>query len=1571
MTALNWNIFRTKFHQRERDAFESLAYMLFCYEHNIKIGIFRFKNQTGIETEPIEHNGQKIGFQAKFYDIKLSDNKDDIIQSLRKAKEKNPLLNKMLIYTNQELSEGRDKHQKKPSYLKTIEEVAIEVQLEIEWRVNSHFEKQLSVPENAYLFNWYFGAEKNIVDFLEQLTKHSEVILFPIHTSIHYGDRQLKIDRSSLVSKILSSPSKVIILSGDGGSGKTALVKEMWSRLRPIYVLKASEFNRPSISHLLKDFGEFGLVDFVAAHSEEVDRTFIIDSAEKLADLENQDVFIEFLSTLISNEWKIIFTTRNSFLDDLRFQMLEIYRLTFQTIVIENLTPSELRKLAEEFRFTTPKDAKVFSLIQNLFYLQEYLDHFNNTSNDLDYGDFRELLWQKRIQKSKIKKNNIHLEREKCFLEIAKRRCNTGDFFLTDLPCSGDILALLSSDEIIQYDDSQKGYFITHDIYEEWALQRLIENQFAKFTDFAVFFDTIGEALPMRRAFRSWLSDKLLQEDPGLRVFVENSFIDDKIPPFWKDELLISILLSECSTWFFETFESIILENDQYYLKSIVFLLRTACKEVDEIWEKINQVNVAQSGVFFTKPKGKGWEATIEFLYKHIAVISGEDLGIILPLLKDWNNQHSSGTITRLAGLFALHFYKDSELNESMGYPSTIEEQLLLIVLAAARELKTELTELGETLLQVPYSRRTVFNSLRNKILIDNNASIYFIYELPELTIRLLDQAWHKPQDEPTALGGGMNIDKYYAIRSHDYYPPSAYQTPVFSLLQADFSQTVQFILDFNNRSTLAYEESKYGNTLEVVELEVDGVIVKQLISQSLWCMHRGSSSPVTPYLLQSMHMALEKKLMSIAANSDGKNLVQWLKYLLKETRSASITAVVASVVLAYPEKLFEIALILFHQYLFFVYDNQRLIRENEVESIYSFWRGMDPHTKKFEDERIASCKEPHRRKTLESLVLESQFFRTGDVSQVQADRHKRAILDIIDKMYAATDGQDSKSEKYKVFRIFLARIDSRKMSPKVEHRDGKAFILFNPELANDLQQFSDEGAQQHAEMLKFRLLKTWGLDKFRNRHASGTYEQYEMHPRKVVEETKLFIEELKQGKNDFRLFDNCIPAFTCAALLKQYHKELSKKDLKFCRDVIMEFAVQPIEEGYEYQISDGVEAAISAIPYLYTLFPKDKNLYNFILLVILFDTYRIGEYKRVCDYSTEAINSILFHTEPKEANAILSCYLKFKPLLDDVTDPRKLYFENTTRIQALHQFIDRMEQDIGEALTDESLYYQIDFDALTITDFEMVFKSFPDGTKDPLHLEFIKKALEKFRNKLLLNDRCGNDDDDIDEGIEYRVKCRFIRKYARFLLWREANTVAEWVTPFISPFNVSNYMAMFISDVVLEQDRLQKYEQFWEIWQTLYQPIKQASLGSEGHHLDSIIHNYLLAWGYWQETAKEWHTLKSGDSVFFKKICGEMGAHKEVLYSIARLLNEIGSSYLNEGVYWVADMIVNNKKYVNEDIHPNTIYYLNQIARKFIYLNRTKIKSNRMLRSRILIVLNFLFGQGSVTGYLLREEVF
>ena len=90
---INWKAFEAKYDNREQWAFENLSYFLFCTEMEYRTGIFRYYNQTGIETEPIEKDGKHFGFQAKY-----SKNKHAIIDSITKAKNKNSQLTNIYLF---------------------------------------------------------------------------------------------------------------------------------------------------------------------------------------------------------------------------------------------------------------------------------------------------------------------------------------------------------------------------------------------------------------------------------------------------------------------------------------------------------------------------------------------------------------------------------------------------------------------------------------------------------------------------------------------------------------------------------------------------------------------------------------------------------------------------------------------------------------------------------------------------------------------------------------------------------------------------------------------------------------------------------------------------------------------------------------------------------------------------------------------------------------------------------------------------------------------------------------------------------------------------------------------------------------------------------------------------------------------------------------------------------------------------------------------------------------------------------------------------------------------------------
>ena len=123
-------------------------------------------------------------------------------------------------------------------------------------------------------------------------------------------------------------------------------------------------------------------------------------------------------------------------------------------------------------------------------------------------------------------------------------------------------------------------------------------------------------------------------------------------------------------------------------------------------------------------------------------------------------------------------------------------------------------------------------------------------------------------------------------------------------------------------------------------------------------------------------------------------------------------------------------------------------------------------------------------------------------------------------------------------------------------------------------------------------------------------------------------------------------------------------------------------------------------------------------------------------------------------------------------------------------------------------------------------------------------------------------------------------------------------------------------------------------------------------------------------ESVTSWHTLGDGDKRFLKEISQEIGHCPSTLYSISRLLNGIGSHYLDDGILWISDMLTNNQNLLAAELKKNTVYHMENVTRKYIYKNQTKIRGSKELKEKILVLLNFLIEKGSVIGYMLRERI-
>lgn len=1606
---VNWDGFGEKFNKDKQGAFERLCYLLFCKEHGKNTGIFRFKNHAGIETDPVGYNGKVIGWQAKFYATRLSEHENDFISSIETAKTRHPTINKIIFYTNQEF--GQDPQGTDPAYKIKIENHAKAQDVEIEWRTASYFESPFVCEENFVITQHFFSLRKGVLDSIQALSTHTESVLKLVHSEIVWRDEKIKLDRSivaeDLQRTLRSSP--LVILSGGAGVGKTAVVKDFHKAQKsvaPCFLFKATQFNKySSVDELLGIFGELTLSDFIKEHEDIETKYFVIDSAEKLSDIENREVFQIFLSTLLKSGWKMVFTVRYPYLDDLKFQLKEIYYTTFQSLNIPDLAAEELEKLSVAHRFHLPQNERLCGLLQIPLYLNEYLQNYEEITSNITYAEFRGLIWRKHIQCSAYQKNNLHMRREECFLSVAQERANSGNFFVKAPGCDQEALSRLALDEIVQWDANAGGYFITHDVYEEWALEKIIERSFRRAQDYEGFYQEIGSSLPVRRAFRSWLSDKLLLNDEAAKKCIECTVSNAQIDRHWKDEVLVSVLLSDYSAVFFDHFAEELLrapetrgsfsvpsnavQTDRVSYKSedrllyrILFLLRIACKTIDEDFLYhlgLTKTEGTALKTIFTIPKGKGWDCVIAFVNKHKTELQFRYLNALLPVLDDWNRKNKEGETTRNASQVALFYYEELTKQDGFYFSSDddIKDKLIRTILNGSHEIKTELTRIvDEVVARNDASHRGRYYELARVALSSLIQSAEIAKNLPQEVMRLANLFWFYTPPKASRYSEYRNdIEQYFDLAgSHfEYYPASALQTPVLQLLQTSPQEAVDFILSVTNRSIEYFAQSEFArHEVETVEVCIEGsqTPIQQYICHRIWNIYRGTQ--VAPSLLESMHMALERWLLMVVAKvAAPQTLEAWCLYLIKNSRSASITAVVASVVLAEPSKLFNVACVLFRTKEFFFYDMARRQLDMTARSTYAI--SHDPEGI-FKNERLQTCDDKHRSHTLEDQALSYQLFVSKEEGEEVAKKRQEMLWKIFDEYYAQIPDTSQETEHDKVWRLCLARMDRRKMTITTETKDDQLLVRFNPNLDPELKKYSEDSLAKSSESTQYVSLKLWSYYRFgRNEEEYKKYPQYDDDIQLVISDTKKIIEGLQSDETEdksFTLFYHSVPPYTCAVLIRDHFDVLASQEKEFCKKIILEYASLPLHGDYQYQISDGVNAAINTLPLLLKPFAQDAKVIKETLLFTLFDAHPIGVHQCLADYSVSAIVQNLWKERPEDANALLLGYLLLKPKFDDLSETirRENYKKNLYRLSyhsVLRRFRAEHESDLSHIVSNQLTYNDlanldnIDSDTLVRT-----FLLLPLRTTDCNHKRFASELFPILARRMFHQN-------DGDERVDYTLKHRFLEKFAYFVLTSAKEDIEVYLQPFLNGFGSFRDVDSIFSEFILAEDKLNQYDEFWFVWNQFYPKIRELCKSTDHRlHSANIVYNYLLAWPYWKEDAKEWHSLKEREKKFIKKVAEEIGDHPAVLYALSKLLNEIGSDFLNDGIFWISDIFRKNPTLSTEKLEVNTIYYLENLARRYILGNHHKIRTILQIKNQILVMLNFLLEKGSVAAYLLREDI-
>jgi len=1143
-------------------------------------------------------------------------------------------------------------------------------------------------------------------------------------------------------------------------------------------------------------------------------------------------------------------------------------------------------------------------------------------------------------------------------LQIVKDKAESGCFYIDPNSYNKKATELLNADEVLGYDESILCYFIAHDVIEELALRKLLDKKYALKSSIEGFLESIGSTLTIRRAFRVWLLDKIESEPEQVRLLIDATLSQSSLSAYWRDESLISILTSTKANEFFNSIETKLTENDFELMYRLTFLLRTACKEYDStIASRLMNNNTSEDYLknVFTQPKGQGWDFTINFIFKHRESL--KNWRTIVPLLQDWTRKHRQGSTTSSAGKIALYKYEELMSDDHSRYSERdIEDHLVNVILNSAGEIKDELSGYFESVLNHDKPQRDKLVETLLTSLIDSAETVK---ALPEYVEKLAWLYWvAQPRDYEDYHGYRVrDIEREFGLSSfceHHYHPESAYQTPVYYMLRCHPVKTFDFIIKLTNHSVETYAKSDRGKDVKAIPLIIEGAEYEHHIDCLLWNLYRGVSGG--PDLLQSIHMALEKWLLELAEEDDGRLIEAICKDLLKKSLSASITSVIVSIILAHPRKTFNVASLLFKIPELFIYDTRRYVADQTVRSLYSIGYGYDGKDY-LRDERLKTCEDDFRKQSLEHVALNYQLISYDE--EPIFEKSREIVWGILDEHYANLPPEHDQDEFDRTWRTYLARMDSRKMELKIESQEGnKTVISLNPAMDSKLKERNEQILSNLNDQNRYISLLMWSESKFRNeKEILSKYGQFNNDAKRVFGDTKAIVAQLElECDGTFELFYKNLPVYSCAVLLRDYVSSLEMEEINFCKDVIMSYISTLIEGDANYQFHDASEPAIATLPVIVNMFPDLMKGLKMVFLNLLFLG---GETSKLVKHS---IQNLMWDTFTNDALSILMGYMILNERYEDRRESRLKERDYDYQYDSIHdvkrRFVSQNE-DIMISIIDNDL----SFDHIDLTKCRL--KSIATAI-ELLPIILVDSDMKKFFIEMMQYIACAIYNDKKDNSYDriYRI----IDKICPLILYSDQSDITNYLKPLINSFRFSENSYQLFSQFIAIEDKNPHYENFWYVWEQFFGKISDLSDNIDrNQNASETIKYYLLAHPYWDPGTTEWHSIKGKERIFFDRVVGKMGHASVVLYSIAKVLNDVGSQFALDGVTWLSSMI-NAHEYNNLERY--TIEYIEKFIRRFILRNRQNVKRDKVLRDKVIRILDFLFEKGSIIGFLLREDI-
>ncbi len=1582
MIEVSWDKFNQKFHGREQSVFEEVCYHIFCtITKNIQ-GIFRYKNHPGIETNDVLYQEKHTGFQAKYFLDDLSGHKDDFLDAISKTRKHNTRVQKIIYFLP--IDPGGNNRgidvTLKPSWMQEVEQEALNNLLEIEWFGLSKFQSFFAKEEHQYLARHYFDTNPDLWDFVELLKSRTQSYLDCIHTTIPFNGQNIHIDHSDIIRELSSSNDKQIsIISGVGGIGKTAVIKDWFSSIQQqnnltllLQPYEVIEFL--SEQNILKSWHS-SRKDFLLRTKEYYKCILVIDATEKISEEQQLSELLIIFKALYQDNWQIVFTTRTVYLNQLKYHLKRFFpNITQNDKSITPITNEELIKISTKYHFKLPKNTQVCEAIQIPFNLFAYLSCSTSNSN-ISLNDFENIVWNHFVLGDTpddmagvtfCKLIESKLEKDKKYLEVDT---------ITE-----DIRKLLNRGIIVQQEGTLK-YKISHDIYEEWAIIKIF-NGHASTTSQYDFEQYILSTYSLRRGFRIWLDSRINKLDESK---------DDTITALLssENELIIAefllTLISSCNLEkFLDCFALFLFESNGLFFDKIVSSIYHIGRS-----DKTNPLLLGRQ-----EPLKDSWEIIIHFAFKHLQQVITNISDSFLSLMYDWSLIYQNTSATTICSVICWtiidmynkkydYFYDDNNLLTKIIAASSLSDKDLFVnrlnehLNSSEKTTNRKLTELCEEILSTT-----------------DPAYIIVIKNFPNLVIQIAWKYWRKKYIKNVYDDHDLDRVEHACglLTKFNYLPLSYLQSPTYQLLLSNPLDTINFIIEFTNVCIRDYVK-EYSRELEsVIIMFPNGQSVKQYISTGLWNMYRGNHiGDHWPYLLQAMHMALEHYLLEQMNNTTDEykeasktfvNLI--LLKLLYQSISASLTAIVVSLVNAFPNDFSQIALILLSNRQILSFDFSRSIHEGFSD--YSEQLFPLPQTehdiirKKYDNH-------PCRQRNLEQVALQYQLFPPHNNPKVKEQTEH--ILNNLAKDYDHLTNEEQFS---------ILRMDARRQTfQRYKDTNNNIILIGTPQLS-EKQKKAQENIRERDKYKDIALkLNEWAINCFSDKSQNN--QSYSN-----IKDVLCDLNTIKSINSPEEYLNNLfyIPATwnTVSALIMFYPDKLDKLRLKQCYKIYRDALNTILNDNFQHSILNNLSYILFTTPFLL----NKLNWWKYYTISTYFNYFLLSEdnttmfgNKRLCDDGFEGIRNYLFKTN----DTILPTKIRNKY----ITEFRKYNFflinhhkfSNSTPLnhntqKCICRILTFFHLPIPQWLSQNKIYnaesvmFQHPISRYIHCFSARHNKSIPYDKEIEARLQcnliqFIcpKQLSVQDENSII---------DNIDLSFEYLFpfqdkhnkhiptyvyydRNRYLKQLSLCILNMTENGRQRLVLKILNNQR-HGFITNFLNHLILAEDIFPHPQEFWQIMKSLLPYAKNEidSLMFRSNEYYELLNALTLTSQKWKDDAKTWNCFGIDSEEYFQQIVEIFRVHSYLSVCICKFINSIGHDYILNSISWLSNILhTASDKYNDNEI---TILLVKEFESMIpqIEKNIEEILLNQQMRTDLTSILDYLIIQNSREAFKLREAI-